>query len=194
MTIEFHCEHCGKKIRASDADSGKKGRCPSCKQRIYVPSPDPEEVALAPVDEAEEKELFEQVARDLAAEHDLMVERDSRGASGDEEPLDESLVDDPHAEGGVALPEVDEDVPAPVAEGPLTSRMVRDLVVEYLLQMADGQLEQAESIGETLKRDPAATIKALDQLGVDPLSDPKLSRLPGPVVNGFFKQLKESLQ
>ena len=38
MAIIFHCDHCGRKIEASDNTGGKWGKCPSCHNKIYVPN------------------------------------------------------------------------------------------------------------------------------------------------------------
>lgn len=35
--IQFHCKHCGQKINVQDKFSGKKGKCPKCKNIIVVP-------------------------------------------------------------------------------------------------------------------------------------------------------------
>ena len=54
MAIVFHCEHCGKKIEAADDAGGKRGTCPVCHNKLYVPSRDVgDELKLAPVDETE---------------------------------------------------------------------------------------------------------------------------------------------
>jgi phage FluMu protein Com len=56
MSITFHCEHCGKKIEAPDAAGGKWGKCPGCKNKVYVPSKEAEdELKLAPLDTEDER-------------------------------------------------------------------------------------------------------------------------------------------
>ena len=57
MSISFHCESCKKRIKAPDESGGKWGNCPYCNHRCYIPrppSPDDEELKLAPVDERDE--------------------------------------------------------------------------------------------------------------------------------------------
>jgi predicted RNA-binding Zn-ribbon protein involved in translation (DUF1610 family) len=39
MPIQFECSACGKKIKAPDANAGKKARCPYCQAVIVVPEP-----------------------------------------------------------------------------------------------------------------------------------------------------------
>ncbi len=38
--IHFECEHCGHAVRVPAAHAGKKGRCPSCKAVVDIPSSD----------------------------------------------------------------------------------------------------------------------------------------------------------
>ncbi|OQA01874.1 MAG: hypothetical protein BWY69_01245 [Planctomycetes bacterium ADurb.Bin401] len=59
MPITFHCECCKKKINAPDTAGGKWGKCPYCNHKCYIPSPpspDEEELKLAPIDETEEEQ------------------------------------------------------------------------------------------------------------------------------------------
>ena len=71
MSIKFHCEYCGKKIDAPDTAGGKRGKCPACHNKIYVPQIDADdELKLAPVDETEEerqKRLLDETLPALAA-------------------------------------------------------------------------------------------------------------------------------
>ena len=49
MSIEIHCDHCGKLIKAPDDAGGQRGKCPYCHQSVYVPAPnagDDEEIGL----------------------------------------------------------------------------------------------------------------------------------------------------
>ena len=57
MSLELHCPQCQKLIRAPDGAGGKRGKCPYCKNTIYIPTPpdEREEIGLAPVDEEEER-------------------------------------------------------------------------------------------------------------------------------------------
>jgi len=38
--IQFHCKNCGQKIAVQDKFSGKKGKCPKCKNIVVVPKPE----------------------------------------------------------------------------------------------------------------------------------------------------------
>ena len=39
--IRFSCSHCGKSISVKDEYAGKRGKCPTCKQPVSVPSASP---------------------------------------------------------------------------------------------------------------------------------------------------------
>ncbi|HUG18583.1 MAG TPA: hypothetical protein VMM56_06365 [Planctomycetaceae bacterium] len=39
MSIEFHCENCGKFLKTSDDKAGRRGTCPECRAPIVVPAP-----------------------------------------------------------------------------------------------------------------------------------------------------------
>lgn len=41
MSIHFYCP-LGHRLVVSDERAGKKGRCPICRQRVFVPEPNPE--------------------------------------------------------------------------------------------------------------------------------------------------------
>lgn len=70
--IKFHCEHCGKKVSAPLETGGKRGKCPFCDQRCYIPLPSDqiEDINLAPEDPAEErrKQRLRQEALDVHSE------------------------------------------------------------------------------------------------------------------------------
>ncbi len=57
MSIEFHCEHCSKLIKAPNEAGGQNGKCPHCKAVNYIPMPqdEAEELPLVPLDEADER-------------------------------------------------------------------------------------------------------------------------------------------
>lgn len=52
--IRFKCIYCGQRIRAPDDEGGKKGKCPTCKHEVYVPSP-PKKRQAVTMEEREKK-------------------------------------------------------------------------------------------------------------------------------------------
>ena len=72
MHVEFHCGKCGKLIRAPQQSSGKQGKCPYCKQSVYIPMPPDaiEEIPLAPLNDEPDRqheELDEEAERLVAS-------------------------------------------------------------------------------------------------------------------------------
>lgn len=184
MSIKFHCEHCGREIKAPDNSGGSKGKCPGCRQMIYVPTPDIDELALAPVDEEEEERMREKIARELAAEHDLLAEkRGDSPAADDDAPMTEADLDGP-GDGGIALPSTD---PAPSTDP-------KTLVIAWLKHMASGDLTKAASVLSAMKADKQHALDAIGLLASDAGSTPELKELPPPVRNGFLKQLTHELK
>ncbi|MGB2987225.1 MAG: hypothetical protein WBE26_15250, partial [Phycisphaerae bacterium] len=81
MSIELHCPQCQKLIRAPDTAGGKHGKCPYCGEKVYIPMPpdESEEIALAPIDEEEERraEELRREATQYAAAVDKATESDA---------------------------------------------------------------------------------------------------------------------
>ena len=174
MSIELHCPKCGKLIRAPDNAGGRHGKCPYCKESVYVPLPpdDSEEIGLAPVDdEALQRaaELKRESARYVAAvDHDTDVSPDTGGA----------------------------DDPSPDGDGPPGLRgEVIDIDAEvesYIVAMRDSKLDQADAAANRLKttgQDARGYIQRLME-GQSPL---EVEGVPPPVVKGFLKALLDRL-
>ena len=87
MSIEVHCPKCGKVIRAPDDAGGKHGRCPSCKESVYVPLPpaDEGEIKLAPLDEEEDSNEDEEPSEE------------EKGSDEDDELTEDNFFDEEEA-------------------------------------------------------------------------------------------------
>lgn len=82
MGILFHCEHCGKKIKAPDSAGGKWRKCPRCHNELYVPGlVSDEELKLAPVDEKSEAKRKELMAETYELTQDILREREAPNAA-----------------------------------------------------------------------------------------------------------------
>jgi len=78
MAITFHCDHCGKEIRAADSAGGKWGKCPSCHNKLYVPNLNiGDELTLAPVDETDEQREKRLMAETHQLAQDILQEREA---------------------------------------------------------------------------------------------------------------------
>ena len=167
MTITFKCEHCGKKIEASDSLGGKRGKCPYCKQSNYIPAPVPDDelIDLAPEDTEEEKRIREESEALRSQERGLIAEMDS----GDAPPVPLENRDEVNAED------------------------LYHLVVNYCLDLADSKLEQAEDHLAKLQRFPQSAEKAVEDFISGKAIEPALDRIPTKVLQGFLNQLHIAL-
>lgn len=181
MAIEFHCEHCGKMIRAGDEHGGKHGKCPSCHQRVYIPTADIEPLDFAPINAAEDRRA-EQMRRES-------------------QQLAENLLNDraPAASGPVAnaRPEPGNPVrtegarPAKPAQPPPPPDLnVPDALNEYAIAMFEGELEEAEQLAASLRRHPKQLNDAITRITADEIPPSALEHIPRPVLLAFFKQLR----
>lgn len=171
MPIEFHCSHCNHLIRAPGEHAGKRGKCPHCKNSVYIPTPS-EEIelfTLAPIDPAEEreKERLREETRALAQR--IRGERDEIADSG---------------RGGST------ESPAQDARLPID---VEGTVVEYLAAMANGDLSTAEGLADDLRPSADRVREVIDRMTMDDLPPMRLAKIPRALLNGFLKQLREAM-
>lgn len=168
MSIEFHCNHCGKLVRAPDDAGGKHGKCPSCHQSVYIPLPSDqvEPLEIAPVDEAEERERARLLKESQDLQRRLLNERDLPTGMGAAPP--------PSSAGQVMPPRLD----------------METLVIEYAQAMAAGNLEQAEQLAADIRTDMKTAEDVMQRLMLDELPPKRLAKIPRPVLVGFFKQLR----
>jgi hypothetical protein len=168
MPIEFHCDHCGKLVRAPDDAGGKHGKCPACRQSVYIPMPDDqvEPLEIAPVDAAEERERDRLLKESQDLQRRLLEERDI--------PRGMAAVPPPSPGGQVLPPKLD----------------METLVIEYAEAMAAGDLEQAEQLAADIRVDMNAAEEVMQRVVLDELPPDRLAKIPRPVLVGFFKQLR----
>lgn len=187
MVIEFHCPFCGKTIRTSEENAGRHGKCPSCHQSVYVPTP-PEKIEplrLEPLDPAFEKQREREERATQEFQHRLLHERDlppetagtGRHAGGVPGRASASGARSAHAPGGAHPP------PAPDVD-------VERLVIDYALRMAEGDLERAEALAGEIRRCHRQADDVIQRIMQDEILPAPLSKIPRPVLVGFFKQLR----
>ena len=166
MAIVFHCEHCGRKIEAADSAGGKWGKCPTCHNKLYVPQPkSDEELALTPIDESDDVKQKELLAETFQLTQDLLQERDV-----------------PNGPAAIAEPAYE------ISEKELTKN-----IIMYLRQMADGELDQAERIANSIAPYGAQAIKILDQIAVSEMPEPELADIPPQVLSGLIRTLRSKI-
>ena len=168
MSIELHCPKCSKIIRAPDDAGGKHGRCPYCKESVYVPLPpaeEEEEIGLAPVDDEEERRLEE--LRRESSQYIATVGHEV-GDVPDVGDSSESLPPPPPADGEVV------DLGAEVEA--------------YLIAMRDSNLDQAEEVVARLAQAGTRARDYVEGMMVDEMPM-QIENLPTPLANGFLKTL-----
>jgi phage FluMu protein Com len=171
MAIEFHCEHCGKLIRAGDEEAGRRGKCPHCQISVYIPTPSSElePLQLAPLDDRDEQQerQLEEESRKLAQR--ILQEKDV--------PPESYVSAAPRAE--------------PVGDARLTAANMENLVIEYVLCMSNGKLTEAEELAFEIRTVPHAAEQVIQRLTADQMPPPQLAKIPRPVFVRFLRQLLE---
>lgn len=165
MSIKFHCEHCGKRIDAPDTAGGKWGKCPACHNKVYVPQADDEvdeELRLAPIDETEEERQKRLLAETFQITQSILQEKSVPDA-------------------GVA--------PLTPA-GDISEEKLTEIIVLYLRQMYDGDLDDAQRTAESIASHRRQSREILDRIATSDPPDPELMDIPPTVLSGFIRNLR----
>jgi hypothetical protein len=166
MAITFHCEYCGKKIEAADTAGGKWGKCPSCHNKLYVPSMDTgEELKLAPIDET-----------DVEREHQLMAETHR---------LTQDILKEREIPDG----------PAPVtgAVYDMGDKELTQNIILYLRQMLSGDLDEAERTAALIAPSGQRAVEIIDRIALSEIPEPELVDVPPQVLAGTIRTLRETI-
>ncbi len=166
MAITFHCEHCGKKIEAPDDKGAKRGNCPACHNKVYIPGPDSgEELELAPVDENEEARKKQLMTETHKLTQDILLERETPNGA------------------------VEADVPVSrISDEELTKN-----IIVYLQQMADGELDQAQKTSDSIVSCGARAVKILDRIALSEIPEPELADIPLQVLSGLIRNFRTKI-
>ncbi len=169
MSITFHCEHCHQLIQAPDEAGGKRGKCPHCEGSNFVPAPPSEtdELPLAPLDEEFEQQRKREIDRLMQTESVLLSET-----------------------GGTEVaPRLSEKDKASISADEL-----HHLVVNYCLDMAQGQLARADQQARRLSEFGRQGRQAVQDFATGAVLEPALDPLPAKVVQGYLKNLMSQLK
>jgi len=164
MAIIFHCEHCGKKIEAADTAGGKWGKCPSCHNKLYVPSMDTgEELKLAPIDET-----------DVEREHRLMAETHK---------LTQDILKEREIPDG----------PAPPAGAvyQMGDRELTQNIILYLRQIVNGELDEAERTAALIAPFDHRAVAIIDRIALSEIPEQGLADIPPQVLAGTIRTLRD---
>jgi DNA-directed RNA polymerase subunit RPC12/RpoP len=166
MAIVFHCEHCGKEIRAADSAGGKWGKCPKCQHKLYVPSPDAEE----------ELKLAPENNEDLEREKQLMAETYK---------LTQDILKEREVPEGPA-------VPAGAVYDMSENELKKNIII-YIKQMEDGELDEAERTAALIKPHRTKVIEILDRIALSEIPEPELSDIAPQVLSGLIRTLRDKI-
>lgn len=156
-------------IKTDDENGGKHGKCPSCKQRVYIPMADAEPLDFAPVDAAEEKAARKRDLQSKALADSLLAGGGEGGGK-------------PGASTGTPAPRSSKPAPVPDVD-------VESLVIEFSICMFEGELEEAQQIKQQLRGHKAKIADTVQRIVADEIPPAALSHIPRPVLVGFLKQL-----
>lgn len=173
MSIELHCNSCGRLLRVPKELAGKRGKCPACGNGIYIPTPEDEiqELPLAPEDEGDSLREAE-----LQAERrriDRILARESDESLGNDRPASASQ----QSSGG--------------SERKLVT--MEDAVISYLIAMRQSDLGRAERWLNLLRQKRAEALAMIDRLASDQIPPNSMSDVPAGVYQGFLKNLRAQL-
>ena len=163
MAITFHCSLCGKKIEAQDSAAGKWAKCPSCHNKLYVPNlKADDDLKLAPIDESDEERKKRLMAETYQLTQDILKERE----------IPESIA-------GTSRPAPE------ISDKELTKN-----IILYLRQMADGELDEAQRIADSIAPYGRQAIKILDEIAISEIPEPELADVPQQVLSGMIRNLR----
>ena len=160
MAISFHCEHCSRKIEAPDNAGGKWGKCPACHKKVYVPDSDI----------GEELKLAPIDEHDLEKQKELMAETYK---------LAQDIL-------------LEREVPDDSAKPPfeMDDKELTDIIVDYIRQMVNGQLEQAQQLAKLIATCGDRSIAILDKIALSEIPEPGLADIPPQVLAGLIRTLR----
>jgi len=163
MGITFHCEHCGKKIEAPDRAGGKRGKCPACHKKVHVPNLNSdEEFKLAPIDDGDETRQKELMAETFELTQDILRVREAPN-----EPVETAA-----------------------SASEISDKELTKNIIVYLRQIADGELDEAEGIVNSIVPCGDRAVKILDGIAVSEMPEPELADIPQQVLSGLIRNLR----
>ena len=166
MAIVFHCEYCGKKIEAADNAGGKWGKCPSCHNKLYVPSIETgDELKLAPVDETAKERTQRLMAETYKLTQDILKERE--------------------------IP----DGPAPLAGAmyQMGDRELKQNIIMYIRETTYGEEDEAERIAALIAPFGNRAVAIIDRIALSEIPESELADIPPQALAGSVRTLREKI-
>jgi hypothetical protein len=159
MPITLHCESCKKKIIAPDNAGGKWGKCPFCNHRCYIPMPETEE---------EEELKLSPIDESEEKQYNQMMKETFN--------ITENLL------------HVTEE-PAEATPGKTSETELMALVIKYLRLMADGSLDEANSIAGKIAAYKATARTILGNILKSKQPEPQLQDIPKKVLERYIRDM-----
>ena len=183
MPIKFECTECHKIVTAPDAAGGKRGKCPFCGNLVDIPAastaaavpPPPPPPPPPPAAEEDDDDLIPFAEIDEDEERKLAQERKALYAQ------EQGLLD--------AMAPSEDSVPVEQRED-LSSEDLHHFVVNYLMDMFEGNLTRAGMHADKLRSLGFAGIGAVDDFLEGKADEPALGHIPAPIREGFLRELK----
>jgi len=166
MAIVFHCEHCGKEIRAADSAGGKWGKCPFCQNKLYVPSLETEEeLKLAPIDDSELEREKQLMAETYKLTQDILKERE--------------VPEGPGAPAGAIYD--------------MSEKELKNNIILFIRKMSSGDLDEAEMTAALIAPYKDKVIEIIDRIALSEIPEPQLSDIAPQVLPGFIRTLRSKI-
>lgn len=167
MSIVFHCDYCGKKIEAPDSAGGRWGKCPSCHNKIYVPSPesDNEELKLAPIDETAMERERRLLAETQRLTQDILSETD--------------------------IPDGQRDPSGAVYE--LSDKELKQKIIMYIRHIAHGEMDKAKETAALIAPFKTRAMAILDRIALSEIPEPELEDIPQQQIAGSIRDLRAKI-
>ncbi len=162
MSISLHCEQCKKKIKAPDDAGGKWGNCPHCNHSCYIPrppSPDDEELKLAPIDAGEEDQYSQMMRETRNLTQNILYEKE--------------------------LP----DEASPAEAEKISDKELLKHIIVYLRYVADGDLGMASKPMTKIKSHSETAREILKRMAKAERPEPELLDIPSKLLQGLINNL-----
>lgn len=175
MSIQLHCDYCGKKIEAPDNAGGKWGKCPSCHNKIYVPDlSSDEEIKLVPIDESEEQRKKQLMAETYKLEQNILLERE---IPGEKTPTKNSQPTTKSTQPAITI-----------GEKELTKN-----IILYLRQAANGQTGDADQLINLIAPHSKQALQIIDRIALSEIPEPELADIAQQVLAGLIRTLRNKI-
>jgi len=172
MSIKFHCKYCGKKIEAPDKAAGKRGKCPACHNKVYIPDLNADgDLKLKPIDQEDEQRKKQLMQETYQLERTILSEKEDNAGS------DAS----------------NNSSPSQSPSSGISEKNLESAVVNCLRNMIDGRLGEVEKAIPELAKQRNKALEVIDRVASSQSSHPKLDEVPDRVLAGFIRELRGKL-